>query len=110
MKILSTLTLSAALALAAAAPALSQDTSTSEFYFVVDRTNISGERSAQEIYAELVATADAYCAQFGDARGDCTEQMVELAISEIEDFELTAIHARVTARPDGVMTASYSGN
>jgi len=110
MKILSTLTLSAALALGAAAPAFSQESSTNEFYFVVDRTNISGERSAQEIYAELVATADAYCAQFGDARGDCTEQMVELAINEIEDIDLTAIHAEVTAQPDGVMTASYSGN
>ena len=110
MKILSTLTLSAALALGVAAPALSQETAANEFYFVVDRTDISGERSAQEIYAELVATADAYCAQFGDARGDCTEQMVELAIGEIGDIDLTAIHARVTAQPDGVMTASYSGN
>lgn len=110
MKILSTLTLSAALALGAAAPALSQDSSANEFYFVVDRTDISGERSAQEVYAELAATADAYCAQFGDARADCTEQMVELAIGEIGDLDLTEIHARVTAQPDGVMTASYSEN
>jgi hypothetical protein len=110
MKILSTLTISAALVLGVSAPALSQDAADNEFYFVVDRTDISGERSAQEIYAELVATADAYCAQFGDARSDCTEQMVELAITEIEDIELTAIHAEVTAQPNGVMAASYTGN
>ncbi|MEN0652995.1 MULTISPECIES: hypothetical protein [Hyphobacterium] len=110
MKIFSTLAVSATLAFAVAAPALSQESSTNEFYFVVDRTDISGERSAQEIYAELVATADAYCAQFGEARQDCTEQMVEMAIGEIEDADLAAVHARVTAQPDGVMTAAVSGH
>lgn len=108
MKTIASLALAATLAAGLAAPVIAQEgDSAPEFRFVVDRSDISGERSAQAIYAELVATAGAYCEQFGEAARDCTAQMVELAVSEISDSDLTAVHAQVTAR-DGVMTASYS--
>ncbi|MAL11177.1 MAG: hypothetical protein CMF74_16110 [Maricaulis sp.] len=94
-----------ALALGASLPALADG---GEFVFVVDRAGITGDRSAQEIYAELVVTAGEYCTQFGDAQQTCVAEMVQLAIDEVADESLTAIHARVTAHQDGVMTASYS--
>lgn len=106
MKTLARLALIAAAgALTTGAAALAQESD--EFVFVVDRSEITGERTAQEVYAELVATAGAYCAQFGDARQACMEQMVELAVTEIGSETLTAVHYEVTAREDGVMTASY---
>lgn len=107
MKKLNALALAAVLSIGAAAPALAQQ---DEFVFVVDRTDISSDRTAQEIYAELVATAGEYCAQFGDARQQCMVQMIELALGEIGDEALTRVHAEVTAQQSTVMTASYSGD
>ena len=95
-----------AMALGASGTALAK-TDNEEFVFVVDRADLDTDRSAQEIYAELMATAGEYCAQFGDAQAECVAQMVTLAITEIADAELMTIHARVTAQQSRVMTASY---